>query len=57
MRIFAVLVSVLLLASCATPYVQSPLVSPDRYTTPVMDETRFVMRDGAVLPYLRWMPE
>jgi len=57
MRIFAVLVSVLLLTGCATPYVQSPLVSPDRYAAPVMDDTRFVMRDGADLPYLHWMPE
>ena len=57
MRIFAVLVSVLLLAICSSPKRRPPRSTPDPYTTPVMDETRFVMRDGAVLPYLRWMPE
>ena len=47
----------LALPGCAAPYVQAPLLPPERQMASRMDDTRFVMRDGAELPYLHWMPE
>ena len=47
----------LALPGCAAPYVQAPLLPPERQMASRMDDTRFVMRDGAELPYLPWMPE
>lgn len=56
MRFAIGLVLLLVLSGCAAPYVQVPLLPPERQMAPRMDDTDFVMRDGAVLPYLHWSP-
>ncbi|WP_241153177.1 alpha/beta fold hydrolase [Brevundimonas halotolerans] len=56
MRVCAALIGILVLSGCAAPYVQAPLLPPERQMTARMDDTGFVMRDGAVLPYLHWSP-
>jgi acylglycerol lipase len=63
-RGLAILMSMLALAACATPYVQPPLSPPAgfagaRIEDPVIPATpgAFVVDDGARLPFLRWGPE
>ena len=56
MRVCAALIGMLVLAGCAAPYVQAPLLPPERQMASRMDDTGLVMRDGAVLPYLHWTP-
>lgn len=51
------LLLLLVLTGCTAPYVQAPLLPPDRQNSPQMAHARFVMRDGAELPYLHWMPD
>ncbi len=55
-RVCVALTGVLLLSGCAAPYVQAPLLPPERQTAARMDDTAFTLRDGAVLPYLHWAP-
>lgn len=57
MRFRAAVFLMLVLSGCTAPYVQVPLLPPERQTSPQMADASFVMRDGAVLPYLHWMPE
>ncbi len=56
MRFCAALFLILVLSGCTAPYVQTPLLPPERQASPQMADTSFIMRDGAVLPYLHWMP-
>lgn len=56
MRFCAALILILVLSGCTAPYVQTPLLPLERQTSPQMADTSFIMRDGAVLPYLHWMP-
>lgn len=56
MRACVALIGMLVLSGCAAPYVQAPLLPPERQMASRMDDTRFVMGDGAVLPYLHWSP-
>lgn len=52
----------LVLAACATPYVQPPLTPPAGFAGPRIEDApaglsgAFVVQDGARLPYLRWAP-
>ena len=57
MRVCAALIGMLVLSGCAAPFVQTPLLPPERQIASRMDDTGFVMRDGAVLPYLHWLPD
>ncbi|WP_348521426.1 alpha/beta fold hydrolase [Brevundimonas sp. A19_0] len=57
MRRSLLLILALALTGCAGPYVQSPLVPPERLGSASMTEDRFLMPDGAALPYLHWAPE
>lgn len=47
----------LVLTGCAGPYVQAPLVPSERLVPASMTGDRFLMPDGATLPYLHWGPE
>ncbi len=51
------LILALALTGCAGPYVQSPLAPPEQLSAAGMTGDRFVMPDGAALPYLHWAPE
>ncbi|MES2815512.1 MAG: alpha/beta fold hydrolase, partial [Pseudomonadota bacterium] len=60
----ALLISMLVLAACATPYVQPPLNPPIGFAGPRIEDSAipatpgaFVVDDGARLPFLRWGPE
>lgn len=63
MRRLLVACTTLMLAACATPYVQSPLTPPEGFAGPRVEaaatglEGALVMADGARLPLLRWAPE
>ncbi|MDP3377432.1 MAG: alpha/beta fold hydrolase [Brevundimonas sp.] len=57
MRFCAALFLILVLSGCTAPYVQTPLLPPERQTLPQMADASFIIRDGAVLPYLHWMPD
>ncbi len=46
----------MVLAACATPHVQSPLVPPADFAGPRIEPDAFVVDDGARLPYRRWGP-
>jgi len=56
MRLWAALISAMVLSGCAAPHVQRALLPPDQYGQARIEGAAFVMRDGAVLPSLHWAP-
>ncbi len=55
-RVVAALLSVLVLAGCATPAVQPVLTPPVGFTGPAVEVDALLMDDGARLPLARWIP-
>lgn len=64
MRMLLILLSMVALSGCATPFVQPAMVPPSGFTGPRIEDPAlagtpgvFIVDDAARLPFLRWGPE